>query len=96
MSSGAMACPGSCATALRGESASAAASAGGCRGRSARDCGLLAGTYRQQLLNEGRAREAVLTREQLFQADRLYVANAVQGLRPARLLEPDQGRGNSG
>lgn len=62
----------------------------------ARDCGLLAGTYRQQLLNEGRAREAVLTREQLFQADRLYVANAVQGLRPARLLEPDQGRGNSG
>jgi para-aminobenzoate synthetase/4-amino-4-deoxychorismate lyase len=61
-----------------------------------RHCGLLAGTYRQQLLNEGRAREAVLTLEQLSRVDRLYVANAVRGLRPARMLEPDQGRGNSG
>lgn len=55
----------------------------------ARHCGLLAGTYRRQLLDEGRAREAVLSREQLFRADRVYVANAVQGLRPARILQPD-------
>jgi para-aminobenzoate synthetase/4-amino-4-deoxychorismate lyase len=54
----------------------------------ARGCGLLAGTYRQQLLNQGRAREAVLTREDLSRADRLYVANAVQGLRSAMLPEP--------
>ncbi|HAJ75663.1 MAG TPA: aminodeoxychorismate synthase component I [Gammaproteobacteria bacterium] len=47
--------------------------------------GLLKGTYRQQLLNSGKARQAVLTREDLNQATRLFVSNSVRGFCEARL-----------
>lgn len=50
-------------------------------------CGLLAGTFRQEMLDSGQAVEAVLTREDLAQADRIFVANSLRGLREAELLE---------
>jgi para-aminobenzoate synthetase / 4-amino-4-deoxychorismate lyase len=51
------------------------------------ECGLLAGVYRRHLL-ETRAdvREQVLTRNDLENADAVYLANAVRGLRRAVLL----------
>ncbi len=54
--------------------------------------GLLAGTYRAQLLEEGRLRESVLTREQLGQAEALAVFNSVRRWRPASLLPAAGGR----
>jgi para-aminobenzoate synthetase/4-amino-4-deoxychorismate lyase len=47
--------------------------------------GLLDGTLRRELLETqpGRVREAVLTRDDLRAADRLYLGNAVRGLLPA-------------
>lgn len=50
------------------------------------DCGLLAGTYRQYLLDQGRVRESVITVDELKAADCLYVANALRGLRSAQLV----------
>lgn len=49
--------------------------------------GLLAGTYRAQLLAEGRLCERRLPRAGLAQATRLAVINSVRGWRPAQ-LEP--------
>lgn len=46
--------------------------------------GLLAGTLREELIEEGRAKEADLTRDDL--GDGFYVGNAVRGLIKARLL----------
>jgi para-aminobenzoate synthetase/4-amino-4-deoxychorismate lyase len=43
-------------------------------------CGLLAGTYRRMLLEQGKAVEQVLTVEDVLQAHRLYAANSVRGL----------------
>jgi para-aminobenzoate synthetase/4-amino-4-deoxychorismate lyase len=48
-------------------------------------CGLLAGTYRRMLLEQGKAIEQVLRREDLLKAEELYVANSVRGLVPVRL-----------
>lgn len=50
--------------------------------------GLLAGTYRRQMLAEGRAREARLTLSDLARADRLFVSNSLRGLGEAELLSP--------
>ena len=50
-------------------------------------CGLLAGTFRQQLLNEGKARQAILTRLDLAMASRIFVANSVRGMLEAVLVE---------
>lgn len=48
-------------------------------------CGLLPGILRGQLLDDGRAREAVLTSADLVEASRLYVGNSLRGLIPARM-----------
>jgi 4-amino-4-deoxychorismate lyase len=47
-------------------------------------CGLLPGVLRAELLETGRAREAVLTLADLGSA-RLWCGNALRGLIPARL-----------
>ncbi|MEQ8954342.1 MAG: aminotransferase class IV, partial [Gammaproteobacteria bacterium] len=52
----------------------------------AKTCGLLAGTYRQMLLNEGKVREAVLRLEHLERASRIFVSNSVRGMQEARLV----------
>ncbi|WP_341679049.1 aminodeoxychorismate synthase component I [Niveibacterium sp. SC-1] len=43
-------------------------------------CGLLPGVLREQLLADGRAEEAALSRQDLDGADVLYMANALRGL----------------
>ncbi|MCI5167060.1 MAG: aminodeoxychorismate synthase, component I, partial [Candidatus Electrothrix sp. GM3_4] len=50
-------------------------------------CGLLAGTYRRMLLEQGKAVEQVLRVEDLVNAEELYVANSVRGLVPVRLRQ---------
>ncbi len=54
-------------------------------------CGLLAGTFRQDLLDRGKARETVLTLEDLGKAERIFLANSVRGLIPARRIFPANG-----
>jgi len=49
-------------------------------------CGLLAGVLRRHLLETGRAREAVLRREDLLHAENVFVGNALRGLIRGRLL----------
>lgn len=51
-------------------------------------CGLLPGTFRRSFLEEGKAEERVLTVEDVFAADALYVANSVRGLVQVRLVDP--------
>lgn len=48
-------------------------------------CGLLPGILRGELLDQGRAREAVLTLEDLIAARQLYVGNSLRGLIAAKL-----------
>ncbi len=43
-----------------------------------RDCGLLAGTYRAELLESDRIREAVIGVEELYSADSLFMINSVR------------------
>ena len=43
-------------------------------------CGLLAGTYRRMLLEQGKAVERVLTLDDVLSAQEMYVANSVRGL----------------
>ncbi len=43
-------------------------------------CGLLAGTYRRMLLEQGKAVERILTVEDVRQAAAIYLANSVRGL----------------
>lgn len=43
-------------------------------------CGLLNGVYRQMLLNDGKVKEEVVTIEDLYSSDELYVSNSVRGL----------------
>ena len=50
-------------------------------------CGLLPGTLREHLLNEGRVVETVLTQRHLDGA-KIYFGNSVRGLQPAKLVEP--------
>lgn len=47
------------------------------------ECGLLAGTERQKLLAEGFCRERTLTPDDARRASRIWISNAVRGLRPA-------------
>lgn len=49
------------------------------------DCGLLPGVLRGELLDEGRAREAIYTLDDLKSAKALFVGNSLRGLIPARL-----------
>ncbi len=49
-------------------------------------CGLLNGIYRQSLLEKNlRAREEKLFLDDLLQAEKLYICNAIRGLRPVKL-----------
>lgn len=48
-------------------------------------CGLLPGVLRAELLDDGRAGEAVLTAADLIEATRLFVGNSLRGLVPAEL-----------
>ena len=42
------------------------------------ECGLLAGVYRQYLLEQGRIRESIITVEELKNAGRFYLINSVR------------------
>nr|XP_061810389.1 uncharacterized protein LOC133601292 [Nerophis lumbriciformis] len=51
----------------------------------AANSGLLQGTYRQELIERGRLREAVLPREMIYSANRVRLINSVRGwIRAAR------------
>lgn len=54
-------------------------------------CGLLPGTLRAEFLASGRAREAVLTPNDLKTADGLFLGNSVRGLLPAQWIENPAG-----
>jgi para-aminobenzoate synthetase/4-amino-4-deoxychorismate lyase len=43
-------------------------------------CGLLPGVLRAHLLKEGKAREKVIYRKDILEADKVYIGNAVRGL----------------
>ena len=49
------------------------------------DCGLLPGVLRGALLDEGRAREAIYTWDDLRSAKAVFLGNSLRGLIPARL-----------
>lgn len=52
-------------------------------------CGLLGGIYRQSLLETNpRAREARLFLEDLLTAEKIYLCNAIRGLRPVKFRHP--------
>ena len=51
------------------------------------ECGLLAGTYRRYMLENGRVKEAVLRKSDLVNVSKIYVANSMRGLQEARLVE---------
>lgn len=48
-------------------------------------CGLLPGTLRARLLEEGQVRERTITLDEALTADALYLANSVRGLQPVKL-----------
>jgi para-aminobenzoate synthetase / 4-amino-4-deoxychorismate lyase len=43
-------------------------------------CGLLNGVYRQFLLEEGKARESIIHKDELHNAGTIFVSNSVRGL----------------
>ncbi len=51
------------------------------------ECGLLAGTYRRYMLENGQAKEAIVTKSDLVKASQIYVANSVRGLQEAGWVE---------
>ncbi|KQT48337.1 hypothetical protein ASG47_08270 [Devosia sp. Leaf420] len=51
--------------------------------------GLLPGTLRAELIETGRAEEAILTLADLQSADAIFLGNSVRGLIPAELYEPE-------
>ena len=53
-------------------------------------CGLLPGTLRQELLDSGRATEAILTLDDLSSAQAVYLGNSVRGLMRAAPLVPQE------
>ncbi len=61
--------------------------------------GLLAGTLRRELLESGKAREAILCLGDLEKASRIFVGNSVRGLLPAHHVDtsdnPGYPRGNA-
>ena len=52
-----------------------------------RECGLLAGTLRAELLESGVIRERVVRLADLSRASRLWFVNALRGWVPVRLVE---------
>jgi para-aminobenzoate synthetase/4-amino-4-deoxychorismate lyase len=51
------------------------------------ECGLLPGTLREKALKNGQITEAIITRERLLHADRLWLINSLRGWREAVLVE---------
>jgi len=51
------------------------------------ESGLLAGTYRRHMLENGQAKEAIVKKSDLVKASRIYTANSLRGLLEARLVE---------
>lgn len=51
------------------------------------ESGLLAGTYRRHMLENGQAKEAIVKKSDLVKASRIYTGNSVRGLLEARLVE---------
>jgi len=49
-------------------------------------CGLLPGIFRAELIQQGKAREAVLSRDDLYEARDVLVGNSLRGLIKARML----------
>ncbi|MDA8018218.1 MAG: chorismate-binding protein [Thermoanaerobaculia bacterium] len=54
-----------------------------------RRCGLLAGTFRQALLDRGSLEERILTAADLARADRVLLVNSVRGFQRAQIVSPD-------
>jgi para-aminobenzoate synthetase / 4-amino-4-deoxychorismate lyase len=52
-------------------------------------CGLLPGTYRAQMLADGRVREEVVTMNALLASPRILLVNSVRGSVPARIARRD-------
>ena len=52
------------------------------------DCGLLAGTFRAWLLEQGQIRERILSIEELERCSRLFLINSVRKWREAELIGP--------
>ena len=50
------------------------------------ECGLLAGTFRADLLEQGKIREEIITKEKLKNSDRIYIINSVRKWREAVLI----------
>ena len=50
-------------------------------------CGLLNGTYRQWLLDQGQVSEGILTRQDVDQAESIYLINSVRGWQKAVLVD---------
>ena len=50
-------------------------------------CGLLPGTLRQELIEQGQAREAILTLDDLSRASAIWLGNSVRGLVPSAPVE---------
>ena len=50
-------------------------------------CGLLPGTLRATLLQNGKATEQLLTLENLHKAEQVFMGNSVRGLQPCKALE---------
>ncbi len=55
----------------------------------ARSCGLLPGTLRAELIETGRANEAILTQGDLRDAEAVFLGNSVRGLMPATEMRPN-------
>lgn len=49
------------------------------------NCGLLAGVLRQELLNSGKAVEAIITKQDLLDSEEIYIGNSLRGLIKAKL-----------
>ena len=60
----------------------------GARWTPPRDCGLLAGTFRGELLDAGIVRERVLHRDELARAARVWLVNSVREWVEVRVVEP--------
>lgn len=51
------------------------------------NCGLLPGTFRQELLATGNAKERPLSLEEIKQAHELFIGNSVRGPQPCQLID---------
>lgn len=54
------------------------------------ECGLLAGIFRQDMLKKGLVKEKILYKKDLLNAEKIYCANSVRGLKEVRLNDFDR------